>query len=785
MASQTVSDFASTINSVEKADSIAEKYSFPINLEYRAPIGTERANTLPEGKITVYERSMFLGLRFPLHPLFGRLVQYYKIPLARFTPNLVTAILGFVRLCEIKRVAPRLLVWRYFFKVCVPSTKYKDWYNVKTNVSSKAKCIIELFDGAPSWKSNYLFVLAPDDVCMAWDYRKAHEMGGVADAWSKHDKARIERYRVDIDSLESVEDILGYTEVMSSSKDTVELFGDAKIFEIKSSDDEGLSNKVEEQVPIEVERGEDPSKVTSPIIEEVGAPMPEDLVPEAGPATERHPEWFRPLEASLEKKNVEDTDGSSSYTVAAAIYHFGDNRIECPIIEEVAATLTEEESLKMVIFSSQVMSSRRPHDAPVNVLCLLQLTMAMASILMREKTLKRDIVSLQAERGFLEQERQSSEASRKGEEALRLAREQELDGVQAMYKELEAKLSEYRETHVPRSELPACIMNFWARMMSTDGLASILVGISNEAKFIRPHPKKTLHEALKKGVQQLSDGQLPLFGPLCGAVLEMKSSTEISSFEGEVLTVLPDDAGEEVRVPELAPDFIGVEVEWEEDSSEGQAEDDGQSNPEPEGTSVPPPVEETNENQPTQSQGQKEEEEVAQFPLYAMISSILRKSGDVYNTSKVKSLEKELSDAFNALNLRTHHRLVQRFKQQEEEWKRRLHQYDLDFHASLSLEANIYEEMEKLKSENSQLRRREKIVISPWFLEKLDTLALVESQIKIRTERFIAAIDLLKKRTKEVEFYSKQAAILQNILVDNEISLPILDDLDLEGKARE
>ncbi|CAI9112037.1 OLC1v1012407C1 [Oldenlandia corymbosa var. corymbosa] len=648
MASQTVPDFASTINSTEKADSIAEKYNFPIDVEYRAPIGTKRANTPPEGKITVYERSMFLGLRFPLHPLFGRIVQYYKIPLAQFTPNLVTAVLGFVRLCEIKKVALRLLVWKYFFKV------------------------------------------------------------------------------------------------MSSSKDTVGLFGDAQIFEIKNSDDEGSSNKVTKKRKLRrlVKASDaDPSEAVPPIIEEVEVPMPEDPAPEASPATERHPEWFRPLEASLEKKNVKDTDGSSTYTAAAAIYHFGDHRIECPIIEEVAATLTEEESLKM-------------------------LTTAMASILMREKTLKQDIVSLQAKRGFLEQERQSSEVSRKGEEALRLAREQELANVQVMYKELEAKLSEYWETHVPRSELPTWITNFWTRMVSMGGLASILVGISNEAKalggygvamaalermergrtinvgwlqqFIRPHPKKTLHEALKKGLQQLSDDQLPLFGPLCGAVSEMKSSTEISSFEGDALKVLPDDAGEEVRMPGLAPDFIGVEVEWEEDSSE-QAEDDGQSNPEPEGMSAPPP--------------------------------------DSYFVHHLHLLILEEDE--------THSRLVQCFRQQEEEWKRRLHQYDVDFHASLTLEANIYEEMEKLKSEISQLRRREKIVISPWFPEKIDTLALVESQIKIRTKRFIAAIDLLKKRTKEVEFYSKQANILQNILVDNEISLPILDDLDPKDEARE
>ncbi|CAI9094711.1 OLC1v1030498C1 [Oldenlandia corymbosa var. corymbosa] len=195
---------------------------------------------------------------------------------------------------------------------------------------------------------------------------------------------------------------------MSSSKDTIGLFGDAKIFEIKNSDDEGSSNKVtkkrklrrlvkasdasakakkkktpipeevekqvEDPVPIEVDKENDPPKATSPIVEEVEAPVPEDKVPEVVPVTERHPEWFKPIKVTLDKKSTEDTDGSSTFTASAAIYHFGDNRIECPIIEKVAEALTEEESLKM-------------------------LTTVMASILMREKTLKRDIHSLQAERG--------------------------------------------------------------------------------------------------------------------------------------------------------------------------------------------------------------------------------------------------------------------------------------------------------------------------------------------------------------------------------------------------
>ncbi|CAI9095696.1 OLC1v1031692C1 [Oldenlandia corymbosa var. corymbosa] len=481
---------------------------------------------------------------------------------------------------------------------------------------------------------------------------------------------------------------------MSSSKDNVGLFGDAQIFEIKTSDDEGSSNKVTKKRKlrrlVKASDADAKSKKKKPHPETDGNPIPEVI-----PVTERHPEWFKPIEASLEKKNtVEDTDGSSTYTAAAAIYHFGDT-----IIEDVAVTLTEEESLKM-------------------------LTTSMASILMREKKLKQEIASLRLEKGLLEQEKLTHEESIKEEQAMRFAKEKEIATVQAMYREVETKLTEYRESHVPKSDLREWMTAFWARIVPTGALASILMGISNNAKalgghgvavaalermesgrtinagwlqqFIKLHPKETLHEAIKNGLQQLFDGQLPLFRPLRSAVAQMGSSTEIASFEGDAPTVLPVDLGEEVHVPKLASDFIGVEVVWEEDSSKQVEEDEkNDQEPEKEGTSMHTPVNETNEK------------------------------------------------------------------------------------------ANISEEMEKLKKENARLRKRENIVVSPWFLEKFDTLALVEAQIKVCIERFIPAIDLLKKRTKEVEFNLKQAAILQNILVDHEISLPILEDLDPDDEAKE
>ncbi|CAI9109067.1 OLC1v1008806C1 [Oldenlandia corymbosa var. corymbosa] len=128
---------------------------------------------------------------------------------------------------------------------------------------------------------------------------------------------------------------------------------------------------------------------------------------------------------------------------------------------------------------------------------------------------------------------------------------------------------------------------------------------------------------------------------------------------------------------------------------------------------------------------------------------------------------------------------IVRFRQKEEEYQHRLQQYDLDYQDSLILEANINEEMANLRNEKAQLKHRERITVSPWFLKKFHILSLVEKQIQNRTECFIAAIEMLKKRTKEAKFYSRQSVVLQNILVDHEIPLPILEGLDEHEKAHE
>ncbi|CAI9099569.1 OLC1v1036413C2 [Oldenlandia corymbosa var. corymbosa] len=437
---------------------------------------------------------------------------------------------------------------------------------------------------------------------------------------------------------------------MSSSKNTVGLFGDSKIFDIKNSDDEGSLSKNETQVGFTT--------------------FPPALSRKKGTA-----------------ENLNASPWSSSYTTAVAIFHFGDDRIECPIIEEVAETMTDEEALKM-------------------------LTTSLASILMRKKKLREKISNLEFEKGFLEHEKTIHEEAKKKEQLMRAAKGGELATAQAMYKELEAKLKEYGKTHIPKTELQKWMTAFWARMMPIALMDNVMVGIS-EAAIARGG-----HGMVVAALERMEFGK----PGLCVAPSpksQMGSHLEITSFEGDAPTVLPAKLGEEMRVPELDQYFIGVELVSDEDFSK-KVEEDKEEEREPEVEKEPAGVKE-----------------------------------------------------------------VQRFQQKEEEWRRRLHQYDLDFQESLILESSISDEMKKLKDENARLRKREKIAVSPWFLEKFEQLALVEKQIEVRTERFIAAIDLLKKRTKKTEFYSKQVAVLQNILVDNEIPLPIFDDHDPVDEAKE
>ncbi|CAI9116067.1 OLC1v1017117C1 [Oldenlandia corymbosa var. corymbosa] len=93
------------------------------------------------------------------------------------------------------------------------SSPLRDWYNVKKNTKSKAVQIVKLFDGAPVWKLEYIYVKAQENFCVAWDYQETHELDVIVDDWTRADKAKIEKYRADINAMEDYENFILWTDV--------------------------------------------------------------------------------------------------------------------------------------------------------------------------------------------------------------------------------------------------------------------------------------------------------------------------------------------------------------------------------------------------------------------------------------------------------------------------------------------------------------------------------------------------------------------------------------------
>ncbi|CAI9089800.1 OLC1v1024435C1 [Oldenlandia corymbosa var. corymbosa] len=98
-----------------------------------------------------------------------------------------------------------------------------------------------------------------------------------------------------------------------------------------------------------------------------------------------------------------------------------------------------------------------------------------------------------------------------------------------------------------------------------------------------------------------------------------------------------------------------------------------------------------------------------------------------------------------------------------------------DHSDSLTFEAEIHDELVNLEKENARLRARQQITVSPWFLEKHQVLARVQHMIMVRTRHFIAAMDILKERSREIKLLTDYIAQLQNLLLDNNIDFEVFE----------
>ncbi|CAI9094734.1 OLC1v1030521C1 [Oldenlandia corymbosa var. corymbosa] len=388
-------------------------------------------------------------------------------------------------------------------------------------------------------------------------------------------------------------------------------------------------------------------------------------------------------------------------------------------------------------------------------------------------------------------------------------KEAEIVKVQAKYDEVDEKMKSFASLHISKEELHQWCTAFRYKMMSTGGMAAALeemnlvatkcgahrVGMAGlkrldqdrpiKAKwfkqFLVKDPKKTMHEAMVKVLTRLSLEQLPLWAALTGAMSKMSSPAEIASFPGDVPAFLAKGPSEEDPIPEVPDEYMGIELEDADEETEEDVADTGHSGVQRtvENASQAPSKDPSND--PFQGSDAESwtvhrvhhmvlsEEQSREFPLYSMISGILRSRADVHSLETVAHLENDLLDAMRTHNVKVNQHLINEIKGLREEMQRREVQSLKDHSDSLNFEAEIHDKLVTLEKENARLRARQQITVSPWFLEKHQVLARVQHMIMVRTRCFIAAMDILKERSREIELLTDYIAQLQNLLLDNNI----------------
>ncbi|CAH9115853.1 unnamed protein product, partial [Cuscuta epithymum] len=129
----------------------------PDSVDFRLQSGLHPMRHFP-GMVVVHFDSIKVGLRFPLHPFFVSLLNFYNVVPAQIMPNSYRSIAGFICRCHSVNVIPTLELFHYFFSV-IPQQSHGFLV-----VSSRPGHI--LFCEAPSsikgWKDRFFFVSVPN-----------------------------------------------------------------------------------------------------------------------------------------------------------------------------------------------------------------------------------------------------------------------------------------------------------------------------------------------------------------------------------------------------------------------------------------------------------------------------------------------------------------------------------------------------------------------------------------------------------------------------------------------
>ncbi|XBI34947.1 hypothetical protein VPH35_120697 [Triticum aestivum] len=108
---------ASRVRSVEALRAICRKYSIPNGFTPLLAGDRSARAPPPPGSVCMFVDALEAGMRLPLHPFFGVVLDHFGIAPAQLAPNGWRALAGFVVLSHFAGTPPSLPVFRHFFSL--------------------------------------------------------------------------------------------------------------------------------------------------------------------------------------------------------------------------------------------------------------------------------------------------------------------------------------------------------------------------------------------------------------------------------------------------------------------------------------------------------------------------------------------------------------------------------------------------------------------------------------------------------------------------------------------
>ncbi|CAI9112688.1 OLC1v1013163C1 [Oldenlandia corymbosa var. corymbosa] len=616
--------------------------------------------------------------------------------------------------------------------------------------------MVEAYGGSPEWKPDFLFVRASKNYCLSWNHRETEGLGAIKDKWTEEDDKCIEELDVD------VEKFLKYSKVMSSSNAGSRLFGEEDRFTIVNLDEDVSitaalrQKKKKKRIMKAGDRAKSKKARTNAPSKETAAPGDETVPPVTetiqNPPTKTGPSFVPPRpekgKGLLEGEAITLPPQLFEGGPSVAMHTFSNPpSIECPVLEEFAAQLNEADSMRLISAASM-------------------------AYLVHLRKLQEDLVTARSER----------------DEAL----------FEVVTLEEKARKSKLRRPRMPwykprrmaaaLEEMNLVATKCGVHRVGVAGLKRLDQDRPIKAKWFKQllikDSKKTMHEVMVKVLTKLSPEQLPLWEALTGALAQMRSPADIASFPSDVPAILARGPSKEDSIPDVPDEYMGIKLEDANGATKEDVADTGHSG-------VQRNAEDASQNHskdhPLGSDAQDSwavhrvhlmvllEEQSSEYPLYSMISGNLRGRADVHSIKTVANLENDFLDAMRTHNVKVNQHLINEIKGLHEEMQRREVQSLKDYGDSLTFETEIHDELVMLEKENARLRERQQITMSPWFFEKHQVLTRVQHMIMTRTCRFIAAMDILKEKTREIELFTDYNAKLQNLLLNNNIDFEVYE----------